>query len=112
MKSKLTLFILSAATCASLQFAPNAFAQQPPEGKRFFQGQRGGRWASLSEDERGKLKAAHRQAMSDPAVRAAHDRLKQARREFRDVMQPAMMKADPTIQPILDKMRANRPERQ
>ena len=31
-----------------------------------------------------------------------------ARREFRELMRPAMLKADPSIQPILDKLRAER----
>jgi hypothetical protein len=46
--------------------------------------------------------------MADPAVQAARDRLRQARREFREIMRPAMLKADPSIQPILDKLRAER----
>lgn len=69
------------------------------------------RWASLNEEERSRLKAAHQKAMADPAVRAARDRLRQARREFREVMRPAILKADPSIQPILEKMRAERPGR-
>jgi hypothetical protein len=73
--------------------------------------ERRARWANLTEEERSKLKAAHQKAMEDPAVRAAHDRLKQARREFREVMRPAMLRADPSVQPILDKMRAERPGR-
>jgi hypothetical protein len=73
--------------------------------------ERRARWASLNEDERSRLKAAHQKAMSDPAVRAARDRLKQARREFREVLRPALLKADPSIQPILEKMRPDRPDR-
>ena len=70
------------------------------------------RWSSLTEEERMKLKAAHQKSMADPAVQAAHDRLKQARREFREVMRPAMLKADPTVQPILDKLRTERAGRE
>ena len=66
------------------------------------------RWANLTDEERAKLKAAHQKAMEDPAVRAAQEKLRQARREFREVMRPALLKADPTIQPILEKMRADR----
>lgn len=112
MKSKLSLITLSLLMCVSVPWSPAAFAQQPPGGKRFWQGARGARWANLSEDERAKLKAAHRQALTDPGVRAARERLKQARREFREVMQPALLKADPSIQPILDKVRATRLDRQ
>jgi hypothetical protein len=62
------------------------------------------RFANLSADERQKLQAAHEKAMQDPAVRAAHDKMRQARREFRDAARSAMLKADPSIQPILDKV--------
>jgi len=48
-------------------------------------------------DERQKLQAAHRIAMQDPAIKAAHDKLRQAHKEFRDAMRTAMLKADPTI---------------
>ena len=73
--------------------------------------ERRARWANLSEEERARLKAAHQKAMADPAVQAARDRLRQARREFREVMRPALLKADPSIQPILDKVRAERPDK-
>jgi len=44
--------------------------------------------------------------MQDPAVQAAHDKMRQAHKEFRDAMHAAMLKADPSIQPILNKMPA------
>ena len=62
------------------------------------------RFASLPADERQKLKAAHEKAMQDPAVRAAHDKMRQAHREFRNAMHAGMLQADPSIQPILDEM--------
>ncbi len=74
--------------------------------------ERRARWTNLTEEERSKLKAAHQKAMADPAVQAARDRLRQARREFREVLRPALLKADPSIQPILDKMRPERAERE
>ena len=70
--------------------------------------ERRARWASLNEGERAKLRAAHQKAMADPAVQAAREKLRQARREFREVMRPALLKADPSVQPILEKMRAER----
>ena len=73
--------------------------------------ERHARWARLTEEERTKLKAAHQKAMADPAVWAARDRLRKARREFREVLRPALLKADPSIQPILEKMRAERPDK-
>jgi hypothetical protein len=107
MKAKLA-FLVVPALAAALQLAPIALAQPPGDKPgRPFQ-ERRARWASLNEDERAKLKAAHQKAMEDPAVRAAQERLKQARREFRDVMRPAMLKADPSVQPILEKLRSER----
>ena len=66
MKAKLT-FLLVPALAAALQFAP-ALLAQPPADKpaRQFQMERRARWASLNEEERSKLKAAHQKAMADP----------------------------------------------
>ena len=112
MNVKLAVLLVP-TLAAALQFAPGVRAQSPADKPaRQFQMERRARWASLNEDERSKLKAAHQKAMADPAVRAARDRLRQARREFRDVMRPALLKADPSIQPILEKMRPERPGRE
>ena len=108
MKAKLTLLLI-AMLASALQFAPSVFAQQPSDRPfRPFQNERRARWANLSEEDRAKLRAAHEKAMADPAVQAAREKLRQARREFREVMRPALLKADPSIQPILDKLRAER----
>jgi hypothetical protein len=111
MKAQLT-FLLVPALAAALQFAPAVLAQSPTDkSARQSRMERRARWASLSEEERSKLRAAHRTAMADPAVQAARDRLKQARQDFRDVMRPALLRADPSIQPILEKMRAGRTDK-
>ena len=115
MKVKLLYLLVPAVACAS-QWAPNVFAQQPPDRPdrpfRQFQTERRARLlANLTEDERARLRAAHQKAMMDPAVQAAREKLKQARREFREVLRPALLKADPSIQPILDKLRADRPDK-
>jgi Spy/CpxP family protein refolding chaperone len=114
MKAKL-IYLLVPALLGGLQFAPNLLAQppdRPDRPLRQFQNERRPRWANLTEEERSKLRAAHEKAMADPAVRAAQEKLRQARREFREVMRPALLKADPSIQPILDKLRPERPDRQ
>ena len=103
IKSLITMSILAVA----LQVAPALRAQDDePKG----QGGRGRRWeqrlANLSPDERQKLQAARQKAMQDPAVQAAHDKMRQAHKEFRDAMRAAMLKADPSVQPILDKIPA------
>jgi hypothetical protein len=115
MKAKLTYLLVPALACVA-QFAPGLQAQQPPDRPdrpfRQFQNERRARLlANLNEEERRRLRAAHEKAMADPAVQAAREKLKQARREFREVMRPALLKADPSIQPILDKLRPERPER-
>src|SRR4051794_26401566 len=112
MKAKLACLLVPALACAS-QFAPSAAAQSPDRLDRpsRFQNERRDRWASLTEDERSRLRAAHEKAMADPAVQAAREKLRQARREFREVLRPALLKADPSIQPILDKLRPERPDR-
>lgn len=98
MKRVITMSILAAA----LQFAPASFSQGDEQGTR------GKRWeqrlANLSTDERQKVQAARQKAMQDPAVQAAHEKMRQAHREFRDAMHAAMLKADPSIQPILNKI--------
>jgi hypothetical protein len=114
MKAKLTYVLLPALACVS-QFAPAVFAQPPDRADktfRQFQTERRARLlANLTEEERGRLRAAHEKAMADPAVQAAREKLRQARREFKDVMRPALLKADPSIQPILDKLRAERQDK-
>jgi hypothetical protein len=108
----LTLLLVPALAIA-LRFAPaTACAQGPDRPFRQFQNERRARFANLTEEERAKLRAAHQKAMEDPAVRAAQEKLRQARREFRQVMRPAMLRADPSVQAILDKLRPERADRE
>jgi Spy/CpxP family protein refolding chaperone len=113
MKAKLNFLLVPALACVS-QFAPNLRAQppdRPDKPFRPFQNERRARFANLTDDERTRLRNAHQKAMADPAVQAARERLRQARREFRELLRPAMLKADPSIQPILDKLRPERPDK-
>ena len=102
MKTKSLLTILLAV--AALQFAPTAPAQDADAADYPRRGRYAKMLANLSPDERAKLRAAHRQAMADPAVQAAKDRQIQAAREFRELKRSRMLQADPTLQPILDKL--------
>ncbi|MDQ6808144.1 MAG: hypothetical protein M3Z64_01760 [Verrucomicrobiota bacterium] len=105
MKPK-SLSIGLVALAATLQCVTLVSAQQPQERPSVrAQAQRSARLAALNDDEQIRLRAAHDKALQDQQVRAAHDRLQQARREYRDVMGPAMLRADPSVQPILEKMR-------
>ena len=100
MKSLITMSVLTAA----LQIAPITFGQdenEPGKGGRHHHEER---FANLSADEREKLKAAHQKAMQDPVVQAAQEKMRQADNEFRGTLHASMLKADPSIQPILDKM--------
>lgn len=103
MKLLISMSILAMA----LQFTPVLRAQDDEQG-----GGRGRRWeqrlANLSPEERQKLQAARQKAMQDPAVQAAHDKMREAHKEFRDAMRGAMLKADPSVQPILDKIPAGK----
>jgi Spy/CpxP family protein refolding chaperone len=112
MKLKPTFLLVPALVCASQL---NVFAQPPERADRpfrqFLNERRAARLANLTDDERARLRAAHQKALQDPAVQAARERLRQARREFREILRPALLKADTSIQPILDKLRAERPER-
>ena len=79
----------------------------------FAQGQRTvdfrrGRLAGLSIEEQAKLRSAHDTAMRDPALAATRQRYEQARKEFRDKLRDALLKADPSVQPIIEKVRRQR----
>ena len=113
MKLKLTFLL---ALTGAVQLAPNVFAQSPPDRperplRQFLTERRAARLANLSEDERSRLRAAYQKALQDPAVQTAREKMKQARREFREVMRPALLKADPSVQPILEKLRTERQEK-
>ena len=102
MKTK--TFLIAATLAAALQFTPVTFAQDS-DGQEYGKRGRHARFlAELSSEERAKLRAAHHQAMADPAVQAAKERQRAAAREFRELKRARMLQADPTIQPILDKM--------
>jgi hypothetical protein len=102
MKTK-TFFII-ATLAAALQFAPTVSAQSTDAHERGRHGRHARLLANLSPDERVKLRAAHQKAMADPAVQAAKDRRRQAAKDFREAKRAAMLRVDPTIQPILDKL--------
>jgi hypothetical protein len=66
------------------------------------------RFAGLSMEEQAKLRSAHDMAMRDPALAATRQRYQQARQEFRDKLRDALLKADPSVQPILEKVHRQR----
>ena len=95
MKRQLLVAILLAALVSV-----SAFGQTPQGGdlKRI-------PFSRLSLDEQAKLRSAHDMAMRDPALMQSRARYEQARKEFRDRLRDALLKADPSVQPILEKAR-------
>jgi hypothetical protein len=100
MKILVTMLILGAA----LQLAPVAFTQNPGEPGQNWKQLQDARLANLTPEERQKLMTARQKAAQDPAVQAAREKMQQAAKEFQDKMHAALLKADPSIQPILDKV--------
>ncbi len=67
----------------------------------------------LTPEEQQKLKAAHKAAMQDPTVKAAEankNNGKEGHRAYNEARRAAMIKADPSVGPILDKMKEERRE--
>jgi len=64
-------------------------------------------WA-IDGGSRQKLRSAHDTAMRDPGLAATRQRYQQARKEFRDKLRDALLKADPSVQPILEKVHRQR----
>lgn len=69
------------------------------------------RLSVLTPEERQKLKAAHRKAKDDPAVKAAEATRSTDHKSYHKAIRDAMLRADPSVAPILEKVRENRPGR-
>lgn len=104
MKTCIRLVALSLC----LNFVPLASAQEPPEvdgtdiDKQLTERQ--GKINRLSIEEQLKLRAAQQKAAEDPAVLEALKKRDEAIRNFRQALHDAMVKADPSIKPILDRI--------
>ena len=73
-------------------------------------GVRQARLMNLSGDERARLQSAHLAALRDPALRESRERFHQAKKEYRNKLRDALLKADPSVQPIIEKVRRQRHE--
>jgi hypothetical protein len=98
MKRQVLLAVLLAALVPASGFA------QGPQGGDF----RRSRFARLSMEEQARFRSAHDMAMRDPGLAATRQRYELARKEFRDKLRDALLKADPSVQPILEKVRRQR----
>jgi hypothetical protein len=56
-------------------------------------------------EEQTRLRSAHDMAMRDPTLAQSRERYEQARRDFRERLRAALVKVDPSVQPILEKVR-------
>ncbi|MEP6603028.1 MAG: hypothetical protein ABJB69_03680 [Spartobacteria bacterium] len=62
---------------------------------------------SLSLEEQLKLRAAEQKAAEDPIVQAALEKRKKAVREFRETLRAEMLRIDPSLKPVLDKIKSS-----
>jgi hypothetical protein len=83
---------------------PGSGFAQGPQGNDF--GRR--RFSGLSMEEQARFRSAHDMALRDPALAATRQRYEQARNEYRNKLREALLKADPSVQPILEKVRRHR----
>lgn len=61
-------------------------------------------WKSLSTEEQQKLKTARQATRNNPEVVAAKTKLKAEMRAFHETQKAAMLKSDPTLAPIMEKL--------
>jgi hypothetical protein len=59
---------------------------------------------SLSPADRDKYHSARKQAMTNPEVAAANERRKKAEFEYHKLLHREMLKADPSLAPLLNKI--------
>jgi hypothetical protein len=102
---KLKPFILSLVVPAIVQLAPLSFAQELDDSDlRREVRERAERVSKLTTEDQLKLRAAEQKAAEDPAVKAAFEKRNKAIQEFRVALRASIIKADPTVEPILAKV--------
>jgi len=107
---KVKLCLLGALLIAAPHFAPLVAAESEPEpdfdGKAVEQQltEREAKIQALSTEEQLKVRAAQVKASQDPEVLAALERRTKAIEEFRLALRRSMIKSDPKVEPILDKI--------
>ncbi|MBV9128129.1 MAG: hypothetical protein JO117_08600 [Verrucomicrobia bacterium] len=111
----LTLAGLSLPSLVWAQASPSPAPGVPPSpqtGADAGNGERQRLLAQLTPEERQKLKAAHDAALRDPAVQALEGERTSNRPAFQRAVREAMLRADPSVGPILEKMRGARGQTQ
>jgi Spy/CpxP family protein refolding chaperone len=84
--------------------ASSASSSAPAEKPHADHEGRKAKLAALTPAERQQLKAVHEKAMQDPAVKAAESEKSTDHRAYQKTVHDAMLRADPSIAPILEKM--------
>jgi hypothetical protein len=68
----------------------------------------GSRWLEgVSQADRIKLHALREMVKNDPAVHAANEKRKRANDEYHEALRAAILKRDPSLATILDRIREN-----
>jgi len=101
---KIKSLIVVAALVGAVQLSSVVVGQDENEGAPSHGGRWQNRMTNLSPDDQQKLTAARQKAMQDPTVQAAEEKMKEARRAYMSSVRAAMLKADPSIQSVLDQM--------
>ena len=101
---KMKTIVAISVLAGLIQLASFSFGQDSNKPDKGWRHNHDDHLASLTPAERQKVEAAQKTAMQDPTVQATREKMKQARKAFRDAMHAAMLKADPSIQPILEKI--------
>ena len=96
----------TAATPSVSAPAKAADAEETEEG-----GKMRGRYAALSPEEKKELRTAHKTALQDPAVKAAEATKATDKKGYRKTLRDAMLRVDPNVGPILEKMRDAKPNK-
>lgn len=91
--------------------SPYIFAADPVDGSDVQRevSELDARVDKLSLDDQLKLRAAEQKAAEEPAVQAALKKRNEAIREFRAALRAGMIKADPSLAPLLEKLWAPGP---
>lgn len=102
---KITLCLTGALLLAAAPFAPLAFAQQVDGSD--IDGQLTNRESKINKltiEEQLQLRAAQQKAVEDPAVKEALAKRDEAIEGFRKALHDSMVKADPKVEAILQKI--------
>jgi hypothetical protein len=104
MKFKLCLIATTLLTTAQLSSSGSEAVVVDGSDLRKQETEKEAQIHKLSIDEQLKLRAAQQKAAQDPEVIAAVEKRNKAFEEFRAALVKSMLKSDPTMQVILDKM--------